>query len=313
MPPPPASPGLANAPAQRLSLVEYRDTPLSEAIRLFSEQTGLNVVASPDARKIPVSLYLRNVTAETALATLCKSNSLWFRQDAQSGVVTIYTTKEYQSDLASFREEQTEVFTLLYPNPVDVATAIRSIYGNRVVLNTESQWQDVYQDLEERFDRFDIVDGRSQGLGLFQGGTGAGLGGTSGGYGTGGLGGTGYGGAGGAYGGRGGGYAGQGAGGYAGVRRQDLLSENRAARQETTKQIPPREEFKNLSPEEIETLEAARTGEGKVNQAVLEALLARRQATIYVTVIRAHNQLIVRTGDEKTMTQIVTGRVKSAT
>ena len=244
VPPPPASPGLANAPAQRLSLVEYRDTPLSEAIRLFSEQTGLNVVASPDARKIPVSLYLRNVTAETALATLCKSNSLWFRQDAQSGVVTIYTTKEYQSDLASFREEQTEVFTLLYPNPVDVATAIRSIYGNRVVLNTESQWQDVYQDLEERFDRFDIVDGRSQGLGLFQGGTGAGLGGTSGGYGTGGLGGTGYGGAGGAYGGRGGGYAGQGAGGYAGVRRQDLLSENRAARQETTKQIPPREEFK---------------------------------------------------------------------
>ena len=37
---------------------------------------------------------------------------------------------------------------------------------------------------------------------------------------------------------------------------------------------------------------------------MLEALLARRQATIYVTVIRAHNQLIVRTGDEKTMTQI---------
>jgi len=32
--------------------------------------------------------------------------------------------------------------------------------------------------------------------------------------------------------------------------------------------------------------------------------LARRQATIYVTVIRAHNQLIVRTSDEKTMQQI---------
>ena len=71
-----------------------------------------------------------------------------------------------------------------------------------------------------------------------------------------------------------------------------------------TQEIPLREEFKGLSPEEIEALEATATGEGKLNTAMVDALMARRRATIYVAVIRQHNQLLVRTSDEKTMEQI---------
>ena len=71
-----------------------------------------------------------------------------------------------------------------------------------------------------------------------------------------------------------------------------------------TQEIPVREEFKGLSPEEIEALEATATGEGKLNTAMVDALMARRRATIYVAVIRQHNQLLVRTSDEKTMEQI---------
>ena len=41
-----------------------------------------------------------------------------------------------------------------------------------------------------------------------------------------------------------------------------------------------------------------------MNSAMVDALMARRQATIYVAVIRQHNQLLVRTSDEKTMQQI---------
>ena len=54
-----------------LEVVEFRDQPLDEALRLFSAQTGLNIVASPEARKINVSLYLRNVTPDAALDALC--------------------------------------------------------------------------------------------------------------------------------------------------------------------------------------------------------------------------------------------------
>ncbi len=77
-----------------------------------------------------------------------------------------------------------------------------------------------------------------------------------------------------------------------------------AAAAEATREIPIREEFKGLSPEEIEALEATATGEGNLNTAMVDALMARRRATIYVAVIPQHNQLLVRTSDEKTMQQI---------
>jgi general secretion pathway protein D len=284
-------PPLAGGDASRkIDVLEFRDIPLEGAIRAFSEQVGLNIVASPEARKTQISLYLRNVTPEAALDALCKANDLWYREDPSSGIIRIYTTKEYQRDLTSFREEQTEVFTLLYPNPVDVATAIRSIYGDRVVLSLQSQSQDVYEDLTERFDRFDLVDERSQGLGYFSSSNGSG--GTSSGTNS-----TNN---------RSSSNRGNGSSGSTGrTRRQDLTTDSRLARQDAkTKQIPTREEFKNLTPEQILTLEADATGEGKVDKGVLEELLARRRAAIYVTVIRQHNQLIVRTSDEKTMQQI---------
>ena len=150
----------------KLDVIEFRGIALEAAMRTFSEQTGLNIVASPEASKTQVTIYLHNVTADAALDAMCTANDLWHKQDKESGIIRIYTAKEYQRDLTSFREEQTEVFTLLYPNPVDVANAIRSVYGDRVILNLQSPHdQDIYQDLTQRFNRFDIVDQRTQGFG----------------------------------------------------------------------------------------------------------------------------------------------------
>jgi general secretion pathway protein D len=313
VPPPPGVAPLETVPlgaitkspvdAAKLDLVEFRDQPLSEAMRLFAAQTGLNIVASPEARKVTVSLYLHDVTAEAALDALCKSNDLWHKQDPASGVIRISTAKEYQRDLSSFREEQTEVFTLLYPNPIDVANAIRSIYGDRVIVNLQSiNDQDVYQDLSQRFNRFDLVDQRTQGFGqsALNNGTGGsgGYGGTGGYGGQGGVGGTG------GYGGMNGLNGTNGLGGGLSTLTGQFSRQNQGAAPAKTQEIPLREEFKGLSPEEIEALEATATGEGKMNTAMVDALMARRRATIYVAVIRQHNQLLVRTSDEKTMQQI---------
>lgn len=79
-----------------LEVVEFRDQPLGDAMRLFSTQTGLNIVTSPEARKISVSVYLRNVTPEAALDAICKSHDLWHKQDPGTGVIRIYSAKEYQ-------------------------------------------------------------------------------------------------------------------------------------------------------------------------------------------------------------------------
>ena len=78
----------------------------------------------------------------------------------------IASADQDERDLASFREEETQVFTLLYPNPVTVS----QVFGDRVQLNSaDADFTDLI-DLSQRFNRFDLVDGRALGLGTFDGG-----------------------------------------------------------------------------------------------------------------------------------------------
>ena len=157
-----------DAGSATLKQVDFRAVPLQDALRLLAEQTGLNLVASSEAGKVPVSLFLRQVSAQNAIQELCKSHNLWFKQDTDSGIYRIMTVAEFQRDLVGFREEKTEVFTLLYPNSVDVANSLQDLFGDRIQLSLGQE--DNGRDLEARFQRFDIVDQRSQGLGLFSGG-----------------------------------------------------------------------------------------------------------------------------------------------
>ncbi len=259
---------------------EFRDLPLVEALRLFSEQTGMNVVASRQAAEQSVSLYLRNVTASAALHALAKSNNFWTRVDPETDVVHVSTVEEYDRDLATFREEQTEVFTLLYPNPVDVARTIQSIYGDRVYLTLDdARRDDQFEDLQQRFERFDVVDERSEGLGLF----GTETRGAAARTGTGRTG------------------LGMGRG-----RGQDFARDARAVRERRELlELPRLERFEELSPAEIAAIEDYFAGrEAELDQARLEELLRRRRAVIYVAVIQRNNQIIVRTSDERTMEQI---------
>ena len=93
----------------------------------------------------------------------------------------IASADEYERDLASFREEETQVFTLLYPNPV----AVSQVFGDRVQLNSaDADFTDLI-DLSQRFNRFDLVDGRALGLGTFDGGQQSGNVGSLGGFNTG--------------------------------------------------------------------------------------------------------------------------------
>lgn len=148
-----------------LNLVQFDDIPLSEAMRLFAEQSQLNVITSAEAGKTRITVYLKNVTALDALEVIVKANGLFYRIEENSGIVRIATLKEYEKDLASFREEQTRVFTLLYPNPSAVAQVIQQVFGNRVQLSRADADVEDLVDLSRRFSRFDLVDGRSLGLG----------------------------------------------------------------------------------------------------------------------------------------------------
>lgn len=266
-------------PEQNIDLVDFRDQELGQAMRLFSEQSGINIVASTQANIMKINLFLRNVKPMDVLENLTKTHDLYFRTDETSGVIRIYTTNEYEENLASFREEETKVFTLLYPNPVDAAVAIRDLFGDRVQLSFGVGDQDSILDIIHRLNRFDLVDSRSLGLGAYQGENAYGVRSSS---------------------------RLNGLGGFTNNQNQT----NNRSRTNNDNQT-----LSDLSAEQIQQLidviNKRNTGPGDTPEFggaddPISKLLKRKQATIYVTVVRRNNQVIVRTADEATMRQIET-------
>ncbi|MBE7466231.1 MAG: type II secretion system protein GspD [Planctomycetes bacterium] len=295
----------AAAESPKLPRVEFRNVALLDALRMLSEQSGLNYSASSEAATQPISLFLRDVTPQAAVEELCKSHNLWFRLDEKTGITRVMTTQEFERDLVTFREEQTEVFTLLYPNALDVAVAINDLFGERVQLSLgREELIDESRELESRFQRFDIIDQRAQGLGLFQGGGGLS---TSGGLfnnnSSGGFGGNNNG----FIGGPGanrfteGGNLGFGRGLGLGLQdRRDFTQPLRNTR-------PGFDEFRDLTPEQAQTLQKLLAGDaGSPESEAMMQLLRRRQATVFVTVSRRNNMVVVRSSDVRAMEEIRT-------
>lgn len=146
-----------------LPYVDFRDVPLIDALRMLADQSGQNYTASAAANKTLVNALLRNLSASNVVEEICKSHNLYFKRDEVTNIIRVLTIDEFQRDLVGFREEQTEVFTLKFPNVLDVALAIADLYGDRVRLSLGTEYQDEdTNDLETRFDRFDVVNQRGQ-------------------------------------------------------------------------------------------------------------------------------------------------------
>ena len=161
--------GVRTGSQKMLRQVQFEDVSMADAMKVFAEETGLNIINSAEAGKTRITAFLKRVSAMDALDAIAKSNGLFYRKDEHSGIIRIATSKEYERDLSSFREEETKVFTLLYPNPVAVAQVIQQILGNRVQYNAASSDLTDLADLSQRFNRFDLVDGRALGLGSSDG------------------------------------------------------------------------------------------------------------------------------------------------
>lgn len=160
-----------------LSKVDLRAIPLREACRLLAEPSGLNIVASPAAAELPVSLYLRGIDVRAAIDALAQAHDLSVLESG--GLVRLVTNNERIRERTEVREEQTAYFTVLYPNVFDVAYAVRNLFGRRVQLRVSEGDQQMLLDLQDRMARFDLVNSRTQGLGTQSLGSNA-LGGISG-------------------------------------------------------------------------------------------------------------------------------------
>jgi general secretion pathway protein D len=276
-----------NDPAEwPLVRLEFRDAKVVDVLRLLAEVSPLNIVASDAAGKKTVSLYLQNVTARAALETICKASGLWFREDPASRTIRVLTTDEYQKDLVIFREDRIRIFTLLHPNATTIAKTIESVFGERVRLSLGVQE--------------DVSGLQTYGNNALLGGLGGS--GTSGGLGGGASGGLG--GAGGA------GLAGSGlgrtSGGFGGTTRGVVTGgiTNRNGDQTTQAQNLVQEQF---TPEQLAEIEKRRSATGETKEALTSEDLrgiSRREAPIFVTVNSPHNLLVVRTSDERALSEV---------
>lgn len=256
------------APQPTIELIDIRDLPLAEALRVLSQQTDLNLVASAEASDVPISLNLRNVTAMAAIETLARTHNLFYRVDQASGIIRLHTIEEYQRQVTTDRDRKTQVFTLLYPNAVDVATAIRDLYGSRVMMSLGNDGRDDIDELQDRFDRFDLLTSRSEGLGLSTA--------------TGGVQVT--------------------TAGDFGSTRENINSvDNFQNFQQRRRDLA---ETRELTEDQIARLEAALRDQPGAEAATVNEAIRQRDATIWVTVVKRHNQVLVRTSDEQTMLEI---------
>jgi len=122
--------------------LEFKKAKLIDVMRTISEISDINIVPTQEAGEKDVTIYLRNVTVHEAIDTISRSNGLWYRQDKISKAYRVMTTKEFQDDVVVFRDDVTQIFNLLHPNPVIVAKAIEDLYGRRVILSLGVQADD---------------------------------------------------------------------------------------------------------------------------------------------------------------------------
>ncbi len=256
-----------------IAQIDLRDVTVGDALRMLSDHSGLNLVASEKAAKKRTALFLHNVRPMEVLEAIVRALNLWYQEDQVSHVIRVYTVEEFRLGQIDTIQDDIEIFTLKYPNSIDVAYAIRDLYGYRVQLNmATTNLQDAIAELRTRFQRFDILAGRTQNLGQLQGGTSGGGGG-------------------GAIGGAVGGAGGQ-------QSQQANRPEMQAIQQGLVEQT--------LSGQNLVKNQAV-TGmlsgsESEGTEALSEAI--RQQSFIYVTVIRSQNRILVRARDPEIMKQI---------
>lgn len=126
----------------KIQKLEFKKAKLVDVMRTISEISDINIVPTKEAGESEVTIYLRNVTVHEAIDTISRSNGLWYRQDKISKAYRVMTTKEFQNDIVVFRDDVTQVFNLLHPNPIIVASAIEDLYGSRVILSLGVQSDD---------------------------------------------------------------------------------------------------------------------------------------------------------------------------
>ncbi len=140
--------------------IEFKNAKILDAIRIISEMSGENIVATDKAGKKLVTLFVRNLGVADIIDSMCRISGLWYRHNSETGVYILMTTEEYEDDIVVFKNEITKKFQLKYLNVGIAARTIYDLYGKERVrleglanelFGSDYRVKDTYRDFGEDF------------------------------------------------------------------------------------------------------------------------------------------------------------------
>jgi len=113
--------------------LEFKGSRVIDVIRVLAEDAEVNIIATPEAGKKEITIFLKDTNLEQAIKAICRISNLWYRRDpGRKGMFQLMTTEEYAKNLVVGQDDTIKVFQLHTPNVTAIASAIEDLYGDRV-------------------------------------------------------------------------------------------------------------------------------------------------------------------------------------
>jgi len=112
--------------------LEFKQAKLLDVIRVLSELSGSNIVASNRAAEIKVNVYLKDISVKAAIESICRINNLWYRFDSGANSYRLMTKQEYLEDLTVAQTFYTKVLFIRHLNMPDLEKSLQALYGDRI-------------------------------------------------------------------------------------------------------------------------------------------------------------------------------------
>jgi type IV pilus assembly protein PilQ len=142
-------------PADNTIDLHVVDTDIALVLRMLTEQTQTNILASPSVKgRVTASLY--RVSLREALDAILRSNGLSFREEGN--FVYVFTDAELAEKQSALRTRRTEVLRVHYTTVSGAQAALRSVLSDKVKVETTAAADGtggtlIINDFEENLDK----------------------------------------------------------------------------------------------------------------------------------------------------------------
>lgn len=151
----------AKKPAyEKIGQLDFKNISVGDALKILSDHSDLNMIASQEASRTIITMYLKNISVLDVIDAIAKTYNLWYKHDRSANIIRIYTVSEYRLEQVEFKSEQTRIFTMKNAkNAIDLADTVCNLYGSeRVYLSYGSNEDELLNDLSSRINRFDLIN-----------------------------------------------------------------------------------------------------------------------------------------------------------